>query len=95
MLPVSRLTFRRNEPSKLRQLDLLDYYLERLDTLSAPLKSTPLISQIISGLKEVRQKLADNPAVSQEDVSSIQTTARNLVALIESGPSTASAARSE
>lgn len=80
---------------KLRQLDLLDYYLERLDTLSAPLKSTPLISQIISGLKEVRQKLADNPAVSQEDVSSIQTTARNLVALIESGPSTASAARSE
>src|ERR1700759_1588508 len=46
--------------SKLRQLDLLDYYLERLDTLSAPLKSTPLISQIVSGLKEVRQKLADN-----------------------------------
>ncbi len=80
---------------KLRQLDLLDYYLERLDTLSAPLKSTPLISQIISGLKEVRQKLADNPAVSPEDISSIQTTARNLVALIESGPSTASAARSE
>ena len=45
--------------SKLRQLDLLDYYLQRLDTLSTPLKSTPLISQIISGLKEVRQKLAD------------------------------------
>ena len=72
--------------SKLRQLDLLDYYLQRLDTLSTPLKSTPLISQIISGLKEVRQKLADNSAVSEQDVLGIQTTARNLVALIEGGP---------
>jgi hypothetical protein len=69
--------------SKLRQLDLLDYYLERLDTLSAPLKSTPLISQIVSGLKEVRQKLADTATVSQEDVSNVQTTAHNLIALIE------------
>jgi hypothetical protein len=81
--------------STLRQLDLLDYYLERLDTLSTPLKSMPLISQIISGLKEVRQKFADNAAVSQEDVSSIQATARNLVALIEGDPSTVSAIRSE
>jgi hypothetical protein len=72
--------------SKLRQLDLLDYYLQRLETLSTPLKSTPLISQIISGLKEVRQKLAGVPAVSQEDVLGIQTTARNLVALIEGVP---------
>ncbi len=75
--------------SKLRQLDLLDYYLERLDTLSAPLKSTPLISQIVSGLKEVRQKLADTATVSQEDVSNVQTTAHNLIALIEGDNSTA------
>jgi hypothetical protein len=75
--------------SKLRQLDLLDYYLERLDTLSAPLKSTPLISQIVSGLKEVRQKLADTAAVSQEDVSNVQTTAHNLIALIEGDNATA------
>ena len=80
--------------SQLRHLDLLDYYLQRLDTLSTPLKSTPLISQIISGLKEVRQKLAGNPAISQEDVSGIQMTARSLVALIEGSPSTASAIRS-
>jgi hypothetical protein len=72
--------------AKLRQLDLLDYYLQRLDTLSTPLKSTPVISQIVSGLKEVRQKFADNSAVSEPDVLSIQTTARNLVALIEGGP---------
>jgi hypothetical protein len=75
--------------SKLRQLDLLDYYLERLDTLSAPLKSTPLISQIVSGLKEVRQKLADTATVSQEDVSNVQTTAHNLIALIEGDIATA------
>jgi hypothetical protein len=75
--------------SKLRQLDLLDYYLERLDTLSVPLKSTPLISQIVSGLKEVRQKLADTATVSQEDVSNVQTTAHNLIALIEGDSATA------
>lgn len=77
--------------SRLRQLDLLDYYLQRLETLSTPLKSTSLISQIISGLQKVRRKLADAPAVSQEDALGIQTTARNLVALIEGGPSTAAA----
>jgi len=81
--------------SKLRQLDLLDYYLQRLDTLATPLKSTPLISQIISGLKQVRLRLADTPAVSQEDVSGIQTTARNLVALIEGDTPSTAAIRSE
>lgn len=80
--------------TKLRQLDLLDYYLQRLDTLSTPLKSTPLISQIISGLKDVRQRLADT-VVSQEDVSGIQTTAHNLIALIEDGTSTAAASRAD
>jgi hypothetical protein len=81
--------------SKLRQLDLLDYYLQRLDTLSTPLKSTPLISQIASGLKEIRQKLAETQPVSQEAVSAIQTTAHNLVALIESDASSAAAIRSD
>ncbi len=80
--------------SKLRQLDLLDYYLQRLKTLSPPLKSTPLISQIISGLKEVRQKLADAPTASQEDVLAIQVTARSLVALIEGTPSSAASTSS-
>jgi hypothetical protein len=75
--------------SKLRQLDLLDYYLQRLDTLPAPLKSTPLISQIVSGLKEVRQKLEDTATLSQEDVSDVQTTAHSLIALIEGDTATA------
>jgi hypothetical protein len=81
--------------SKLGQLDLLDYYLEQLGTLSPPLKSTPLVSRIISGLKDVRQKLGDTPALSREDLSAIQTTARNLVGLIESDSATATANRSE
>jgi hypothetical protein len=68
--------------SKLRQMDLLDYYLQRLDTLSPPLKSTPLISTIISALQEVHQKLAGTKNLSKEDVSGIRDTARGLVALM-------------
>jgi hypothetical protein len=81
--------------SKLRQLDLLDYYLQRLDTLSTPLKSTPIISQITAGLRDVRQKLADNRAVSPEDVSGIRTTAHDLVALIEGDSSGPAVTRSD
>jgi hypothetical protein len=69
--------------SLLGQLDLLDYYLQRLNTLSPPLKSTPLISQITDGLKEVRQKLAGSSAITQADASDIQNTARHLIVLIE------------
>ncbi|MBV8377050.1 MAG: hypothetical protein JO279_08600 [Verrucomicrobia bacterium] len=87
--------FSAERAAKLRQLDLLDYYLERLGTLSPPLKSTPLISRIISGLEDVRQKLGDTPVLSREDVLAIQTTARSLVGLIEDDSSTATAIRSE
>jgi hypothetical protein len=69
--------------AKLRELDLLDYYLQRLDTLSTPLKSLPLIAQITEGLKQVRQKLADPPQISQDDAVAIQTIARSLIASIE------------
>jgi len=68
---------------KLRQMELLDYFLQQLDTLSPPLKSTPLISRITAALKDVRQKLAVDPPLSKEDVSSIRDTARDLVALID------------
>src|SRR4029077_4682077 len=69
--------------AKLRQMELLDYFLQQLDTLSPPLKSTPLISRIITALKSVRQKLTVDPPLSKEDVSSIRDTARDLVALID------------
>jgi hypothetical protein len=77
--------------SKLRQLDLLDYYLQRLDTFSPSLKSTPLISKITSNLNDVRQKLAADQPLSQADVAAIQNTAHSLVTLIEEDAATASA----
>ena len=76
--------------SKLRQLDLLDYYLQRLDTFSTPLKSTPLISKIIAELKDVRQKLAADQPPSQADVAAIRNSAHSLVSLIEEDAATAS-----
>jgi hypothetical protein len=69
--------------AKLRELDLLDYYLQRLATLSTPLKSLPVIAQIISGLTQVRQKLSDSSAISQKDATAIQAIARSLIASIE------------
>lgn len=75
--------------ARLRRLDLLDYYLQRFDTFSPPLKSSPLIAEIISHLKDVRQKLAPDQPLSQADVSAIQNTAHDLVTLIEQdSPST-------
>lgn len=74
---------------RLRRLDLLDYYLQRLETLSPSLKSTPLISRISSDLKDVRQKLAADRPLSQEDASTIQNTAHNLITLIEVETATA------
>jgi hypothetical protein len=68
--------------AKLRQMDLLEYFLQRLDTLSPPLKSTPLISKIIDALKDLHEKLASKEALSKEDASGIRDTAHDLVALI-------------
>jgi hypothetical protein len=69
--------------AKLRQMELLDYFLQQLDTLSPPLKSTPLISRIITALKDVRQKMAVDLPLSKEDVASIRDTAHSLVLLID------------
>jgi hypothetical protein len=69
--------------AKLRQMDLLEYFLQRLDTLSPPLKSTPLISRIVEALKDLHEKLASKEALSKEDASGIRDTAHDLVALIE------------
>jgi hypothetical protein len=69
--------------AKLRQMDLLDYFLQRLDTLSPQLKSTPLIPKIIVALKELHEKLASRELLSKEDASGIRDTAHGLVALID------------
>jgi hypothetical protein len=69
--------------SKLRQLDLLEYYLQRLETLPPPLKTTPLMSAIIFALQDVHRKLDISRILSKEDASGIRNTAHNLVALID------------
>jgi hypothetical protein len=76
-------SFTPDRVAKLRQMDLLDYYLQRLDTLAPPLKSTPLISKIIAALKDVHEKLGLSQPLSREDVSGIRDTAHELVVLIE------------
>ena len=76
---------------KLRRLDLLDYYLQRLETFSPSLKSMPLISKITSDLNDVRQKFVADQPLSQADVSAIQNTAHNLVTLIEEDAARAAA----
>ena len=75
----------------LGKLDLLDYYIQRLNTLSPQVKSTPLISQIIESLREIRQKLTRSSAITQADAQDIQNTAQHLVVLIEGGGSGAAA----
>jgi hypothetical protein len=76
---------------KLRRLDLLDYYLQRLESFSPSLTSTPLISKITSDLTEVRQRFVADQPLSQADVSAIRNTAHNLVTLIEEDAATATA----
>ena len=76
-------SFTPDRVAKLRQMDLLDYYLERLDTLAPSLKSTPLISRIIAALKDVHEQLGFSQPLSREDVSGIRNTAHDLVVLIE------------
>jgi hypothetical protein len=77
-------TFTPERAGKLKQLDLLDYYLDRLSTLPSVLKGTPVISSTIAGLKEIREKLSPDHPLTADDAATIQQTARKLIDLIES-----------
>jgi hypothetical protein len=76
-------TFTPERAAKLRQLDLLDYYLQRLGDLSPSLKATPWMINIVQGLTAIRQKLSSPQPLTKEDCASIQTTAHDLVSVIE------------
>ena len=67
----------------LRNLELLDYYLDRLKTLSPRLKRSELIQQITAQLETVRTTFKENEVLSAPQVNSIQTTATSMVDLIE------------
>lgn len=76
-------TFTPERAAKLRQLDLLDYYLQRLGDLSPSLKATPWMINIVQGLTAIRQKLSSPQPLTKEDCALIQTTAHDLVSVIE------------
>jgi hypothetical protein len=67
----------------LHNLELLDYYLDRLDTLSPRLKRSELIQKITAQLQTLRPIFKDNEVLSAPQVSSIQTTATSMLDLIE------------
>ncbi len=67
----------------LRNIELLDYYLDRLNTLSPRLKRSELIQKITAQLQTVRGIFKDNDVLSAPQVSSIQTSAASMVDLIE------------
>jgi hypothetical protein len=78
-------TFTPDRAAKLRQLDLMDYYLARLADLSPSLKATPWMISIVQGLTAIRQKLSPQEPLTKEDSASIQATAHDLVDVID-GP---------
>jgi hypothetical protein len=69
--------------AKLQQTETLDYYLDRLDTLSPRLKKSLLIAQITTTLKVVRAELASTTGPTRDQVASIANSTRDLVDQIE------------
>jgi hypothetical protein len=67
----------------LRNIELLDYYLDRLNTLSPRLKRSELIQKITAQLQTVRTTFKDSEVLSAPQVNSIQANARSMVDLIE------------
>lgn len=67
----------------LHNLELLDYYLDRLNTLSPRLKRSELIQKITAQLQTLRPIFKDNEVLSAPQVSTIQTTATSMLDLIE------------
>ena len=67
----------------LRNLELLDYYLDRLNTLSPRLKRSELVQKITAQLETVRTIFKDNEVLSPPQVNSIQAAATSMIDLIE------------
>jgi hypothetical protein len=67
----------------LRNIELLDYYLDRLNTLSPRLKRSELVQKITAQLETVRTTFKESEVLSPAQVSSIQAAATSMVDLIE------------
>jgi hypothetical protein len=80
-------SYSKERAEKLRHLDLLDYYLDRLSTLNPRLKERPLVQNLMSGLKAVRALLAQTTPISAADEQKLRDQAHALVELIETDTS--------
>jgi hypothetical protein len=67
----------------LRNIELLDYYLDRLNTLSPRLKRSELVQKITTQLEIVQTTFKESEVLSPAQVNSIQATATSMVDLIE------------
>jgi hypothetical protein len=67
----------------LRNIELLDYYLDRLNTLSPRLKRSELVQKITAQLETVRTTFKESEVLSPPQVNSIQAAATSMVDLIE------------
>jgi hypothetical protein len=67
----------------LRNIELLDYYVDRLNTLSPRLKRSELVQKITAQLETVRTTFKESEVLSPAQVSSIQAAATSMVDLIE------------
>lgn len=76
-------TYSERRAKLLEQLDLLDYYLDRLQELSPRLRQRPLISSLTQHLQEIRSILDRHEPVSPADASGLYLVARNAVDEIE------------
>ena len=76
-------TYSSDRAKAIRDPDLLDYYLDRLNTLPARLKRSELIHKITAQLQGIQTLFKENPVLSQSQVSSVQDSAASLVDLIE------------
>jgi|HubBroStandDraft_4_1064222.scaffolds.fasta_scaffold53254_2 hypothetical protein len=68
---------------KLHNIELLDYYLDRLNTLTPRLKRSELIQKITVQLQSLRPIFKDNEVITQPQVNSLQATATGMLDLIE------------
>ena len=68
---------------KLHNLELLDYYIDRLNTLSPRLKKSELIQKITAELQAMRSTFKDGDVLTQPQINSLQTTTTIMVDLIE------------
>jgi hypothetical protein len=76
-------TFSPERAERLRNRELLSYYLDRLDTLAPRFKKNELIQKITAGLQSVQQSWNEAGNIGPAQVAKIYETARDLVNQIE------------